>query len=303
MVKIENAHEGVIHHAALNYYGTRLATCSSDKTVKIFEINDVNNSSSLLETLVGHEGPVWYADWCHPSLGENLLATCGYDGKVLIWKESGHGGKMQIIAKHAVHSASVNCVKWAPHEYGLILLCGSADGKISVVELKDGQIASTKILDNAHKFGVNSISWAPLVKTDSSDDGDETTAVKQFISGGNDNLVKIWKFDDDQETYVVADTLEGHKDAVTAVDWSPTTLLQSYVASVSNDKQCLVWTQDHSSKKNDWKKISVNEGKFEQKLGSVSWSLSGNLLAVSDDDKNVTIWKESGDGKWEEVVN
>ncbi|KAL3232878.1 Protein transport protein SEC13 [Nakaseomyces bracarensis] len=295
MVKIENAHGEVIHHAALNYYGTRLATCSSDKTVKIFEVSE--SGVTPLETLTGHAGPVWYADWCHPSLGETLLATCGYDGRVMIWKEQ--NGRMVALDTLAVHSASVNCVKWAPHEYGMYLLCGSAEGKISVLGLKDGQVISTKIIE-AHRFGVNCISWAAPTNTTSTTKEDEEH-VRRFVSGGNDNLVKIWTYNKEKEEYELEDTLEGHTDAVTAVDWSPTTLLQSYLASVSKDKTCLVWTRNNDDKAGKWSKAVVNATGFEKPLGSVSWSLSGNLLAVSGDDRKVTIWKESSEGKWEQV--
>jgi protein transport protein SEC13 len=39
------------HDAVLDYYGKRLATCSSDKTIKIFVIE--GDSQRLLDTLRG----------------------------------------------------------------------------------------------------------------------------------------------------------------------------------------------------------------------------------------------------------
>lgn len=39
------------HDAVLDYYGRRLATCSSDKTIKIFEIE--GDQHRLTETLKG----------------------------------------------------------------------------------------------------------------------------------------------------------------------------------------------------------------------------------------------------------
>ena len=45
---------------------------------------------------------------------------------------------------------SVNSVCWAPHEFGLILACGSSDGSISVISSTgDGNWDSKKI-PNAH---------------------------------------------------------------------------------------------------------------------------------------------------------
>lgn len=42
----------VQHDAVLDYYGRRLATCSSDKTIKIFEVE--GEKHTLVETLRGY---------------------------------------------------------------------------------------------------------------------------------------------------------------------------------------------------------------------------------------------------------
>ena len=41
----------VQHDAQMDYYGKRLATCSSDRTIKIFEV--VENTQNLVATLTG----------------------------------------------------------------------------------------------------------------------------------------------------------------------------------------------------------------------------------------------------------
>ena len=46
-----SGHDDMIHDAVLDYYGRRLATCSSDKTIKIFEIE--GDQHRLIETLKG----------------------------------------------------------------------------------------------------------------------------------------------------------------------------------------------------------------------------------------------------------
>ena len=40
------------------------------------------------------------------------------------------------IFEYTDHKNSVNSVSFSPHEYGLILLCGSSDGYISLHEYK-----------------------------------------------------------------------------------------------------------------------------------------------------------------------
>ena len=61
-----------------------------------------------------HTGPVWQVAWAHPKYG-HILASCSYDGKVLIWKEQQHQqgvtGGWSKIKEHLLHSASG---EWSP---------------------------------------------------------------------------------------------------------------------------------------------------------------------------------------------
>lgn len=150
----------------------------------------------------------------------------------------------------------------------------------------------------AHSIGVNSVSWAPpsvfgsLVQTG----GQQTQETRRFVSGGSDNLVKIWKFDAELNTYTSETVLEGHTDWVRDVAWSPSVLSKSYIASASQDKTVIIWTQEGNG---PWKKTLLRSEKFLDVVWRVSWSLSGNVLAVSGGDNKVTLWKENLKGEWE----
>jgi WD40 repeat protein len=76
--KIETGHEDTVHDVAMDYYGKRIATASSDHSIKIIGVN--NNTSQHLANLTGHQGPVWQVAWAHPKFG-SLLASCSYDGR------------------------------------------------------------------------------------------------------------------------------------------------------------------------------------------------------------------------------
>jgi WD40 repeat protein len=95
---LESGHQDMVHDAQLDYYGRRLATCSSDRTVKVFDI--VGDQQTHLADLRGHEGPVWQVCWGHPKFG-SVLASCSFDHRVIIWKESQGNQWQQVRARFA----------------------------------------------------------------------------------------------------------------------------------------------------------------------------------------------------------
>ncbi|KAL6792404.1 nuclear pore complex, component sec13 [Trichoderma sp. SZMC 28013] len=290
-----SGHDDMIHDAVLDYYGRKLATCSSDRTIKIFEIE--GETQRLVETLKGHEGAVWCVAWAHPKYG-NILASAGYDGKVFIWKEQGaQNSQWQRIYDFPLHKASVNIVSWSPHEAGCLLACASSDGNVSVLEFKDNSV--DHVTFQAHGLGVNSVSWAPATSPGSivsSAPGPGATGNRRFVTGGSDNLIKIWTFDPATQSYKQeGEALTGHSDWVRDVAWSPTVLQKSYIASASQDKTVRIWTSDQSSG-GQWASKVLN---FDAPVWRVSWSLSGNVLAVSSADNKVSLWQENLRGEWE----
>lgn len=191
----DTGHEDMIHDAELDYYGLRLATCSSDHSVKIYDVK--NGTQTLTADLRGHYGPVWQVGWAHPKFG-NLLASCSYDRKVVIWKEMGEWKKLY---EYSGHDSSVNSVAWAPHEFGLMLACGSSDGAISILSTTaETGTWDAKKISNAHTIGCNAVSWCPAVTPNPAFDSNARPGppVKRIVSGGCDNLVKIWREDGDR---------------------------------------------------------------------------------------------------------
>ena len=80
------------------------------------------DQQTLVANLTGHDGPVWMCSWAHPKFG-TLLASCGFDHKVIVWKESEQGVFSAIYTSPStLHEASVNAIAWAPHEFGLSLV-------------------------------------------------------------------------------------------------------------------------------------------------------------------------------------
>ncbi|KAK4058023.1 GTPase-activating protein S13 [Microbotryomycetes sp. JL221] len=336
---VETGHADMIHDAQLDYYGRRLATASSDRSIKLFDV-EADNSYRLIETLRGHEGPVHGLSWAHPSFG-SILASCSFDGKVFIWKENeGPQKGWSKVKEHLLHTASVNAIAWAPHELGPVLACASSDGKVSVLTFNNDGTWDASLFP-AHPLGVTSVTWAPavgigaLTGADGNQQTEGVTQVKRFATGGCDGYVRLWGWKEDTKTWSpdpIQPVLEGHQDWVRDVAWAPSVGVgRSYLASAGQDKTVYIWTQD--SPKSNWNNVALEptasssvgsqttslasgagapqqqqqgattagDGKFGDAVWRVSWSVSGNVLAVSSGDGKVSLWKENLKGKFEEV--
>ncbi|KAK3117502.1 GTPase-activating protein S13 [Teratosphaeriaceae sp. CCFEE 6253] len=307
-----SAHDDMIHDAVLDYYGRRLATCSSDKTIKIFDIEPASTSTAtaaqqpatadshrLTATLTGHEGAVWCVAWSHPKFG-TILASSSYDGRILIWREQ--SGNWQRIYEFTLHTASVNLVAWSPPEVGCHLAAASSDGNVSVLTFENNTFSHA--IFPAHGLGVNSVSWAPATLpgqlTSAQAPGKGAGEVqRRFVTGGSDNLVKIWSFNAATQGYDNVATLSGHSDWVRDVAWSPTPLSKQYIASASQDHTVRIWTLGSGEDVGNAGAWKCEELNFEVVVWRVSWSMAGNVLAVAGGDNRVSLWKEKLRGGWE----
>lgn len=291
----DTKHSDMIHDAQFDYYAKLLATCSSDCTIRLYDVS--KEEQELLQVITGHESPVWQIDFAHPKFGQ-ILASCDYSGKVFLWKLEDKSSS--IIKEHIAHSSSVNCVKWAPHELGPILACASSDGNVSVLEYKNDDSNWASTLFEAHAIGCTSLSWSPSIVSGalvtSYGAADEATTVKRLVTGGCDNLVKIWRFDHPNK-WTEEIVLEGHSDWVRDVAWAPNIgMPKNMIASCSQDKTVIIWS--HNEKTNTWVKKVIE---FPDALWKIEWTLTGDALAISCADNTISVWKENDDNNWEKI--
>lgn len=290
---IETEHDDMIHDAQLNYYGTNLATASSDCTVKIFRV-DSQNRYELIQTLEKHDGPVWQVRWIHPNFAPHQLVSCGYDKRIIVWAEHSQGQGWEEVYKSELHKASVNAVDVAPADYGFMIVAGSSDQYISCYACINNSWVCK--MQRAHQGGVNGVSWC---KSATLGDSQERT----FATCGCDNTVGIWNCDAETLEITKLHTLKGHQDWVRDVSWAPSPAQASVavVASCSEDNTVIIWT----FRRGVWTQGDEAEtiGPFEKRVWSVSWSQMGNILAVAQGEEDVVLFKEGQDGKWAEVAD
>lgn len=293
VLSFDSRHYEAIHDAKLDYYGRLLATASSDHTIKIFEVS--GEQHSYLATLELHTGPVWQVAWANPkSMNMKLLASCGYDRKIIIWQDLGKNNWKAIYEKQDAHKSSVNSIEFAPPEYGVsgaaqgpMLLAGSSDEHVSIHRYDMNSRRFQQIgRYRAHVGGVNAVSWSTQHR------------VSRFATGGSDGHVKIWQQVGNGDTWEYSPpvTENGHTDWVRDVAWAPSPSQSSIslLASCSEDQTVKIWTERGFQ----W---TVQQTiPLEKKAWSVSWSTLGNVLAVATTDQ-VLLYKENSDGKFTRI--
>ena len=78
------AHNTYITKCTLSTEGKLLATCSADKTVKIWNVNPSGEEAiSLDKALIGHKMWVWDAAF---TVEKSFIATCSTDGTAKLWE-------------------------------------------------------------------------------------------------------------------------------------------------------------------------------------------------------------------------
>jgi protein transport protein SEC13 len=270
----------------------------ADRTIKVYNVFD--SSYELCATLTGHEGPIWQVSWAHPKFGV-LLASCSFDGSVMIHCESRPREWTVLHAARQLHESSINGIAFAPHEFGLVVAAASSDGRVSIVSHENNQTWAVDYLADC-PMGVNAVSWAPhgayydIQNAEAEED-------PRLVTAGCDNQIRFWIRTQGQwqidASSPVSDTLT-HSDWVRDVAWAPSLLPnQNMVASCSEDKSVLIWKQD--GREGEWKATLLH--KFDAPVWRVSWSVTGHLLAVSSGDSDVTLWKAGLDGSWAQVAS
>ena len=144
------------------------------------------------------------------------------------------------------------------------------------------------------------MSWAPAPPPGSlvAGGGSQAAPVRRLVSCGCDNLAKIWRFDDAGGGWKEEHVLRGHDDWVRDACWSVNMgLPMNTVGTCGQDGKVFIWTQNEPG--GVWNKTLLND--FGAPVWRLSWSVMGKVLAVSDANNAVTVWKESVDGKWDQI--
>lgn len=136
-----DGHESTVWGISFNEDGTRLASCSDDKTVKVWKSDDKDFSSwKCLITLSGyHDRSIYDVSW---SSITGMLAAASGDDSITVYKdnhdEPGDGSSLMslVCRKTSSHDSDVNTLSWNPVDKSL-LASGSDDATVKIWRIKE----------------------------------------------------------------------------------------------------------------------------------------------------------------------
>lgn len=84
--RYSHGHQDLVLAISYNFYGTRMATASSDHRVKVWDRNEKTNQWNVTDVWTAHDAEVTDVQWNGPFVGEHL-GSIGEDGLMKIWHE------------------------------------------------------------------------------------------------------------------------------------------------------------------------------------------------------------------------
>lgn len=297
-----------------DFFGDILATCSNDKTVRLWHRDTVGRYlEAEFSPLLGHKYGVNAVRFA--PLG-TVLASCSIDGTALLWTtETGEqvtqlqhpsssalriccfspsgaflatGGDDEIVVIWDLSTRSI-VRSLEGHEAMVAACCFSPDSSFLVsggtggdLKLWDARYGHGKCLltrAEAHDLGVMGCDFSPQYEASSA----QGTLHSMYIlaSCGNDDFVRVWKVQVGMHcTITLCLVLEGHSGNVMCCRFSPD---GAAIVSAAGDHRVILWDALTGQQ------LQQLEG-HNRYIPCCAFSTDGNTLATGSNDRTVLIW-------------
>lgn len=203
---LQTGHKSQINSVQYSPDGSKIATASSDQTIKVWDAA----TGLLLYTLIGHKDETLDAKFS--STGDSLVST-SRDKTVRLWDV----GDAKLIRTFQGNQFHVSAAEIHPYRRQIISVSLDPD-----VRIWDITLANQHIGGAAQSAAVNAM--------DISEDG------QALATGGDDNIVRLW----DLQSRHLQDPIElyGHEAEITSICFSSD---GKRLATRSRDNTAIVW--------------------------------------------------------------
>ena len=273
-------HSDLIHSISYDYYGQRLATCSSDQTIKVFDQNESGEWEEN-DSWRAHDATILDVAWANPETGQ-VIVSCSMDRSVRIYEEltgeSRNSGKRWIERARLVDArGGVRSIGFAPAHFGLRLASVAMDGLVRVYEaLEPNNLAHWTLMDDFRAVDTAvprgeetsfCLSWAKSSRSQ----------IRMVV--GAMKKCHIWtrssegRWNREQE-------LEGHEGLVRDVAWAPMSgRTYELVATACKDGHVRIYRLQE-----DNVKLIADLPDHGAEVWKVSWNVTGTILSSAGDD-------------------
>ncbi|XP_009631167.1 protein CIA1 [Nicotiana tabacum] len=259
-----------------------LASCSGDKTVRIWEQDSTGSFHCQAVLEETHTRTVRSCAWS-PS-GKNL-ATASFDATTAIWENV--GVDFECVSTLEGHDNEVKSVSWN-HSGSLLATCGR-DKSVWIWEVLPGNEFDCVSVLQGHTQDVKMVQWSPLMD--------------MLFSCSYDNTIKVWienLGDDWHCIQTLGESNSGHTSTV----WSLSSDASGRkLVSCSDDLTIKVWIliDDDDriidwNKEPPWKHVCTLSGYHDRTIFSVHWSREGIIASGAADDA-ICLFVENNDNE------
>lgn len=318
-----DSHKDLIHDIAYDYYGKRLATCSSDLMICIWSQQGADEKWKLENTFnPGHQNPVSRISWAHPEFGQ-VIASCSHDRTIRIHEEqvrAGHDIQWKRVASLSDSRDVVEDLKFAPRYQGLRIASASMDGFIRIYESTD--MLDLSVWEQWTEFSPSPQTNPPQLPQGADSPSDPGLAVSCHCLSwnpsaydppmmavgariGDKHVVQIWEYTQKHRKWQMVAEIDGYKEQVRDVHWAPDMGRGFHlIASACTSVKIFKLRYNRDREEYDVKSLHVaDDVDTDQEVWRVKWNLTGTVLASTGDDGKAKLWKkgrrEDGEEAWQ----
>jgi len=264
-------HQDAVLSVRFSADGKKLLSAGYDNTARIWDLE----SGEVEQTLAGHSWWVWSAEF---SPDGKRIVTASQDGKVIVWQTDTAAGasKFALITEFPEHQGPVYTAQFSPD--GATIASAGDDRRVLLwnpdeVRPVDIALRIDGLPDPPAPFRELARHEGPVRSVAFSPDG------RQLVSGGQDNVLRVWNLSEGRETVV----LRGHASHVRDCTFSPD---GKWLLSAGRDRQIKLWQPELYSET----LLLGGEAGHADAVLSARFSRDGSQIVTASRDRTAALW-------------